>query len=82
MKPFLSMVDEPEFDPSNNDIHNPEMRASKKNCMIIEKSTLCNINSREVLENDRNREFVYAYGIMGIINICGVNFLLLITERT
>ena len=78
--PYLSLADEPEFDPSDTD-SDPKMTRSKNTCLVIEKSKSCNINSREPLQNDKSQNAYRTFGILGVINICGFNYLAVVSER-
>ena len=56
--------------------------ASQKTCLVIDKSNLCRIQSKvpNGQEDAKGRSFK-CYGILGIVNISGQNFLVAIASR-
>lgn len=49
--------------------------------LVIEKSEICRIYSKKLSNDDKQGERTQIYGILGIINIEGFNFLAVITEK-
>ena len=78
-KPFLSIADEIGQD---DFIQMP----SKKTCLVIERNNLCNIYAKEPAQDEFSRsqqilQTFDCYGILGIVNIQGFNFLATVTNR-
>ena len=73
-KPYLSLADEA----SGGDIQ----MASTKTCLVIDKSNLCKIHSKAPnQQEDMTKRSFDCYGILGIVNIQGHNFLVTIASR-
>lgn len=97
LKPYLSMVDEQaEETKSSNEVfdflfekpgqasqpkkHSP-YEPSSKVLMEIDKDSTCRIVTRSIAENERLSQGYKIFGILGIVNIEGLNFLGVIAER-
>ena len=73
-KPFLAQAD----DQTGGDTQVP----SQKTCLVIEKSSLCKVFSKVPnQQEDMKGRSSDCYGILGIVNIQGHNFLVTISSR-
>lgn len=59
----------------------PAASLSAPQCLAIEKGPLCRIFQKPFEKTDMQGERIEFHGILGIVNIEGLNHLVLITEK-